>query len=652
MALPLDRIIRFLIIIPLYLYGDNQVGLQEMQKYRYDIRDNQRTIHLVISDVNLVRSVFENEMENQQFRWMYLGKDVLFDLKLRELAGPHRERINIAEEIQKNAWLYRDAYIQFVGDLMPKKDMMSWWLSNLSEKNPFVFNPFLAFCYIQSCLAAAERYHGDCVVVCQTRGLLLALEKNLESRGFHVKTLDHFLGGIITTISAYSVGFINLGWFGLTSLFRSAMAHLFMGIDSNRIRLVDIDPSWICIHSWVDNRTFKDGKSFSDTYFGNLGNDLGQKGYSVIYLADVLPTYSYLAAMKNIKQTRAPCILLEQFITPFDILRSFIQVRVPDVRSNAACIGDVDLSDIVRETLIVDQLDPRRKWAFLCYRAARKICSFSPPERFIYTFENHIWEKMFFLGFRQSCRKTGLVGYAHTIVNTMFTSYSLSLKERKIAPIPDRIIVNGIAAAHVLVNSGFSKDHIVVGGSLRYSHLWNATPQVKKYRDKTVVVIAASADIDDTIELLNQSSHAFGTNARYQVIVKCHPTVPYSLVAAGLPELPYNIIISEEPITCIIREADLLVYTSSASSVEAFALGLPIIHLKSEYRIDMNIFEKIPGIPSMTGDQLADTDLVSRSIDNYYEQFGNREKREDLLKTIFAPPSEELTLFFVSEINR
>jgi hypothetical protein len=66
----------------------------------------------------------------------------------------------------------------------------------------------------------------------------------------------------------------------------------------------------------------------------------------------------------------------------------------------------------------------------------------------------------------------------------------------------------------------------------------------------------------------------------------------------------------------------------------------------------MNIFEEIPGIPSMTGEQLADTDQVIRSIDHFYEQFGKRENREDLLKTVFAPPDKESALLFVSEINR
>ncbi len=49
---------------------------------------------------------------------------------------------------------------------------------------------------------------------------------------------------------------------------------------------------------------------------------------------------------------------------------------------------------------------------------------------------------------------------------------------------------------------------------------------------------------------------------------------------------------------------DLLVYTESTVSVEALAKGIPILHVKSEFSIDINIFDGMDFVPSSANPEI------------------------------------------------
>jgi hypothetical protein len=609
------------------------------------------TIHLTISDRNLIKTVIDREIGGCNYSWVYLGMDVTFDMELRTLTGKMGQRISIADEIQQNAHQYREEYIQVIGELKPGDDLLSWWLSNTAEKNPFVFNPFLAFCYIRACQNLTADCPQDIIVICQSRGLLLSLKKGLASCRLHLKTHDTPLVKACDSLRLYFGGFLHLGWFAVSYSYRSVLSHLVEIFRTKNSFLKNSPHNWICIHSWVDKRSFKNPDTYTDVYFGSLGNDLTRKGYKVVYLVDILPTYSYFRALWNLKKKTETFIIFEDFITPLDILSAYVRVKVPDSPKDKAFIGGVDVSDVLEEGMTRELLDPRRRWSFLCYCVSKKIGRDCPPERFIFTFENHMWEKMFCLGFHESRKKIQLVGYAHTIVNKFYTSYSVSNKETDSSSLPDRIIVNGTAAAKVLAGSGFDPDHIIIGGSLRYSHLWSSQNTARTKRTDTIIVVAASADIHESLELLHCAQKVFGEKKQITVVVKCHPTVPYSQIAPFLPELPKNFTICEESIASVLQDADLLLFTSSASAVEAFALGIPVIHVKSEYRIDMNIFDDVALVPSLSSDQLAKIPSIQREIARLKESLKDTQTREQIVLSLLSRPDERSIDLFVSDIN-
>jgi hypothetical protein len=627
--------------MPLYFNVDDVLGQNLMERKPDRVDRRTVTVYIVPSDKSAITALLRSRLADTRFLWMYLGKDITFDDSVRTLIGNDGERVSIAQDMQLTARKFRHEYIRFIGELMPEGNPLSWWLSGISEKNPFTFNLYLQFCYISACLNYIPRCDRDLVVICESRGLVAALEKNLLMRGVPILVHDPVGSKLWSGISLVLTGICHLGWYAIRYSARALLANVFSWLKKDRKLLRNHAGEWICLHSWTDKRSFGT-HTFADVYFGSLGDTLASRKFPVIFLVDVLPTFPYLQALINLYKTEKRVILLEEFISPVDVIASFVSVKEPALSMETMSLNGIDVSLLVGELQRKSAYDPRTRWAFLCYRAAIRIQQYSPPARFIYTFENHIWEKMFILGFRKSPVKTKIVGYAHTIVNTMYTNYAISEKEAKLAPLPDRIIVNGTGAATLLATSGFDPATIVIGGSLRYAHLTKMKSRHAPGGTDKTVLVTTSAELSESLELIRSALQVFGGHKMVSVVIKCHPTVPYSYISGLLSPLPGNFRISEEPLENLLSNADLLLYTSSASVVEAFALGVPVIHVKSEYRIDMNIFDDVPEIPSLTGEQLT----------GYRDRFFNEtpvtaERRKEIVEGLFRPPDKASYFLFV-----
>lgn len=606
-------------------------------------------VHIVRSDTALIHRVAEREFSGRDFFWIYLGDDVPFDLGMRKYLGQrHGVRISISGQIQSAAHEFRDEYIDAIGNLMPDKDLRSWWLSPISEKNPFVFNPFLAFCYIRSCLFHARNGNKDLLVICKTRGLSDALKKNLAEEKIPFREYDSAKARFRDRLGPVCTGIIRLGWFFGNQVVRLAASRLFALVKNDK-RLLPGTAGWICIHSWTDIRSFRLDGSFRDVYFGSLGDTLEKNGNAVFYLIDVLPTAAYGNVLTKLVKSPKKVLLFENYLALPDILSALFAVRKPEIPTGRAVIGGIDIAPVLLEAQKKGFLDPRTRWSYLCYCAAKRMAARNPPGRFIYTFENHMWEKMFCSGFREAAEMTRLVGYAHTIVNRMYLNYSLSEREKGVAPLPGRIVVNGSHAVTTLVNSGFDPATIRIGGSLRYTHLPVQGENPVRTGMARTILVTTSAEANEALELIWYAMEAFGDTPDARVIVKCHPTVPYSRISRSLPSLPGNFTVSETPLDVLLKNAGLVLYTSSASAAEAFGLGVPVLHVKSEYRIDMDIFEDYPEIPSVTGAELKNAVQSSVKHDAGITGHQSPERRREILRSLFSPVDENTDKVFVSD---
>lgn len=536
-----------------------------------------------------------------RFHWIYLGKDYSELCAIEKAFNERGTRIIIGDRLQELAREFRQDYIDFIGSLRPEHESLGWWASSVSEKNPFATNLFLYFCYVKLALEALPKVPGDLVIICENKSLGKVIANHCPGNAGRLTVITG------SAISAYTGAGIKLvrkgvkkGWFVARFLSRILLARMFRIIKKCREKRAGHaaeDP--ILVHSWTDARSFSPDGRFENIYFRGLMEELERQDRPFLYLIDVLPTMFYPVVLVNLMRENDNTRLLEEYLSFWDVIRALSSMRLtPAIDIRHSILKGVQLSLVISEEFENDTLMTRREESYLKYLSTQAIAARLHPSHFVYLFENHVWEKMFLAGFRNHSPETKTTGYVHTIVREMYTCYSVSENEEGHIPLPDTIVVSGSHAGESLARSGIPSDRIRVGGALRYpSILISPGIPVPASPDKKTVLIALSAGFNESLELLMKGLQA-ASMLDISVIIKCHPLLPFDTIVPYAGNLNGNFTVSDEPVEKILKKTDLLLYSETTVCVEALALGIPVVHVRSDCRIDMNILEDLPSVKS------------------------------------------------------
>jgi len=576
--------------------------------------------------------------------WIYLGKHATRCADIETIIGDTIKKKEIGEELQKAASLYRQNYINFIGTIAKTEKKPFWYLISLSEKNPYVSNFFLNFCYIQALTKILSNNRDTICVFCESGALVKSIKKNLENN----PDLNVICQVLFSSVScAHFLLFISLiknkSWFIIRFLFRILHAKIVVGIRKKEVNSLN-EQQGIVIHSWVDQRSFSDIGNYQDVYFGDLSKILQNNHLSVCYLIDILPTIWYPIAVRRLRLSCVRWCLFEEFLSFSDIFSAVFRVyRQKKWISHTFILSGLDVSDLIYEEKVQDYENTRAEQSYLNYCAGKKMCQFFDVNSFIYTFENHIWEKMIIEGIRSVCRKTDIIGYAHSTVNRMELSYSLSSVEKDFAPIPDKILVNGVRAKRMLVESGFESIRIEITGAIRYEGL-TTHDRVHNPGERNRILVVLSADVDRSVEMILKCIEAFKNLDSIKITFKPHPILKISNFSSYTTDLPGSFSFSSDPIQELFEKTDLVIYSDSTASVEAAARGIPLLHIKSDFTIDINIFEDTNTVPS------ANSPAQIRSI--AMKILTSNDFSSDLIQKVigelFAPVDEQKLLSVIS----
>ncbi|MDD1655577.1 MAG: hypothetical protein LUO91_07760 [Methanomicrobiales archaeon] len=555
------------------------------------------TILLIPPHPSLVRRIADGSTGGRPAGWMYLGGDPVAAYRMQEAFGPSVPRIGITATLQETARRHRQAYVDFIGGLSPQPCSLPWLLSSLSEKNPFASSFYLSFCSIAACREQLGKATGTVVVVCGSPGIREALAGALAGQGYgDVRCEGQFPHPLLGRIHPGLTGAARHGWFAMRYLGRILLARLYH-------RLVPAGaggrPGTVYLHAWTDRRSFRTSGSYWDIFYGELVPILSTAA-PCCYLIDVLPTMGYLPALLHLRRLQdRDHVLQEYFNMPIDIVEAIRAAResyrglgtVPPLEG-------IPAGPLIAEDMAADAATTRQAQSYLGFLAGRRLAASTPIGAFVYTFENQIWEKCILAGIREGRPGIRTVGYAHAIVNANNFSYSYSRREEPCTPLPDLILANGEESRRVLAAAGFPPDRIRVGGALRYGGIPDQG-QARPVQGRTVV-LAGSVSIPRTIELVTKAVLAFREDTDLPVRIKCHPTLPFRYLEGRVPPLPPHFSLADGPPQDLLDAAGLLLYTESTMAVEAAARGIPVIHVKSDCTIDINIFENVPGVPSVS----------------------------------------------------
>ncbi len=540
-----------------------------------------------------------------KYSWVYLGKSVTESKKIQQQIGNNFQRLFTGDLLQEAAQSARQDYIDYTGLLLSSVKSPIWFLSSLSERNPFVSRFLVHYSYIEAVRTLIVRNPGDdLVIICESEAVFQSLIKALsESKAAGlVEVISIDAGTISRRCSRLLWRIVRKCWFLLRFTLRIICARFFRVIKGPLTSPALQSERIIALHCWTDSRSFPATGKYVNNYFGTIGETLEQKWPAFLYVSDVLPSYWYPRAVFRLLKTKQNVCLVEEFISIRDLFNAlFISSHQYPVLSNIPPFLGVDVSALVNDEIEQDRSDTRVEQTYLYSCTGRGLCRVFDVGLFLYAFEHHTWEKMFCEGIKKSSSTTTLAGYAIVFVNPMYTCYSLSEYERS-EPLPDIIFVSGEQGRSMLIESGFDKNLIRIGGAIRYpDFLLQAKKQDHALGKR--IVLALSGELNSSLELVYKALDAYSSSPGVDVIIKCHPTVPYSALSRHLPRLPAHFSVADTPISQLLPESCLVLYTESTVCVEAVALGVPVIHVRSDHSIDINIFEHDPAVPSCADPQ-------------------------------------------------
>ena len=550
-------------------------------------------------DSTHIRQILKEYIATQAAEWLFLGDRPEDVFTLEHDLEPYLRKVEISDSLQEIAQRYRHPFIDYIGELTRDHCGISWFLTSLSEKNPFASPFYFSFCAMVACMEYLATARGTMIVVCGSPGIQDALAINLRGKGFTVVSCpESTLCSLADAITIRVLGSAQRCWFITRFGLRILLARLFQPTVP-KLEEGETPVPTILIHAWADQRSFLESGAFWDIFYGDLVPILSRDA-KVWYVIDVLPTMAYLLALFSLRGLKKTGYLLqERFLSLRDIpLALAASRRGSRELGRVPPFGNMEIAPLVFDEQKVDVLNARGAQSYLYYRAGQRLAAFHPAPVYLYTFENHMWEKCTIKGIREAGPQARVVGYAHTLVYPMNLSYSLSRHETACTPLPDLILTNGTQPRDVLIEAGFPESSIHVCGALRYGAL-SQSRGVLKEKGGYAILVAGSVSMQRTIELIHKALQAFAESPDVPVWIKCHPNLPFSFMERMLPPLPPHFAIREETVETLFSATGVVLFTESTLAVEAAACGIPVIHVKLECSLDMNIFEGFPTIPSL-----------------------------------------------------
>jgi len=586
---------------------------------------------------------------NNRFKWAYFGENVPHAIAVERLLDANGERIDIADTLQETAHTLRQEYIDYIGKLSVKCNSMLWWASSLSEKNPFISKTFLYSCYVKVALSLLESYKQENLILfVENRALRLSLVKNIsETFGCDVAHLEPKFSHVLESLTNRMEFTIKHTWFVINNIYRIVLTQHIYHLNKTDLfcEKGNSNNDLILLHTWIDHRSFSQNNSFKDAYFGKLSNYIAEKQKNIILIPYILHTVSYKKTIKKLINCNEQFLIPSADLKLSDILHIFKATMEKPSKKEYPYFASIDISGLIYNDNLNDWIDTRMASNLLLYYVVKNWKKRGIAiERFIHTFENHVWEKIYCTALREYYPLATLVGYQHAAISKMYLNYFISDIEHAIIPFPDRVITNGGYSTDLLLDSGYDSNKLICGGAIRYEYLIEilkqlAQKKMEKQNRSMNILVTSSIDKNESVELVIKVLKAFESNDMYNIIIKCHPVMPYQQIAneLGITSLPAHFTVSMEPISALLSNCDLLLYTSSTTCIEALAAEVPILHVGSNFIIDRDVLDSRsnlhPSAKTVEDIQIEVNKIMKMDSDELYKK---NMISKDIAKSIFG----------------
>jgi len=604
----------------------------------------------------------KGKLIDKNLRWLYLGNDTSKYLHILYNFGCYGENVNEIIDLQNISKTLRNYYIDYIGSLSESYHSDSWWLASFPEKNQFISRVFLNICYLKIALSELESKEGSehLVIFIDNRYLWRSLVKNIHLSGkypgFERYTKDSAFYNFFEKAATDLKFTFNKLKFIINHSFKILVSKSIFRF--NREIQNHTGNENILLISWVDGRSFKNS-TYNDPYFGALYDYLKTREKNVIVVPQILPDLlEYYRVVKKISLSEDNFLVPESFLKFVDPIKiTLSEIKKRPKKLSCPLFMNMEISDLIYSDFIDDWTGSRLSAIKLF---SPVITAFHKAKlgvsEVIFTYENHNREKYLTLLFREWYPSSIIVGYQHASVSDMYLDHFYSDKEADLIPLPDRIITNGNHPKKLFVSSGYDENMVYCGPALRYDYIFETlkSKQLEKRisdKKRPTVLVVTSIDINDSTEMVYKAVKAFEDCKEYRVLIKCHPMLNFNRLKKIMKKIriPLHFTVVDQPLNELLINSDVMIYTTTTACIEAMALGVPFVHLRSSgLRLDMDILEHVHdvGFSARTPEELRD--MVEKILMINEERLNSeRERWVNEVYELFEPLNEELFEKFI-----
>lgn len=589
------------------------------------------------------------KLKSQEFKWVYLGEDVSKLVLIEKVIGRDTDKIETAATLQKIAHNLRQQYIDYIGELSVKNNSLIWWATRLSEKNPFVSKTLLNICYVKLFEEINDIYQNEnLIILIENKSVRKTIMKNTKAE--NVELIENPFEPSLEFLRNIKGFLFHKCGFLVYNIYRILISKYIYKMHKR----INKNEPLLLVHTFVDRRSFDNEGRYTDSYFGNLLEYLKTRK-NVVIVPQVWRVVPYKKTVERMMKSKENFLAPHSLLSISDVLKVFLST-LPNMHGNKdyPLFEKIEISEIIKNDIKQDWVDGHVALGMMFYHFVKRLkASNFLIDSVVYTYENHAWEKVLSYSFHEFYPDTYKIGYQHAVFSDMSLSHFFSKKEAKSMPSPDRIVTNGKYPREIFVNSCYPKEKVVEGGAIKY--ISQKVEKIKRPEEKREIInILVTPTVGKTaIELILKISRAFGNKKRYQVVLRNHPMIPFEKISKNLNfKLSSNIEISNRPFSELIKESDVLIYTSSATCVEAAAAGVPMIHVKSDLSIDLDPLYFYPEArPSVSTEQelIECVDkLANMSKGKYAEK--NR-IWDNIVRDFFGNVNDSVFKLFTKDIN-
>jgi len=583
-------------------------------------------------------------------RWVYFGRKFHERARIEAELGERFYCQDIARMHNIVADDIRQEFVQWIDSLNKLNGSnIGWWFGSISSRNIYRSSIFQYCCYVEILerLWQDESQRPEFIVV-ESPALAKTILKWGSERKIVIKlTGKNKIPGII--FRYYTIFFFRWVNFILCTIMRRCACTI-LGIHPDT--KINDTKNLVIISSYIHPTSLSETGKFSDRYFPFLYEYLEKNDRRIA----VLPTfygfgYNYFPVFSRIKKSKTNFIIPDQFLTITDYCHAFMYpFRLILEKIISIPFNTINYSEVLKEDRLKDTFGDSLE-AILFYRMVMRLKDAGiKTERIIDWFENQAKSRALCAGFRKNFPDIKVIGAQIFLHYPNFLSLAPSISEFEAEMVPE-VLLQTSAYQCKLAAMFSSALNCTPAAALRYSHIFNTKSDTRndssQIRERTILLLS-SFDIEETLELLSQIKKIMEKLSRdVRILIKFHPDIRKEHIVNkyGAGTWPQRLEIYEGNLSDAMKTASLVISKSSSSMVEAAALGIPVIFLMNQTKLNFNPFDRIDS-PLIS--ECFTTDELENSISRYLaltnDERNHLKKSGDYLRDLFFTEVNDATL--------